>query len=67
MAPKSRTYEEGKIEGKFEALEAIVSTQTDRIDKADVKISYLEKGQYLFIGAFLIIQFNTQLQAFFGG
>ncbi len=64
-APK--TYEQGVIEGKIEAIEDMQIAQNMRLKDHSRRISAIERVVYALTGIIVFIEFTPELRNFFGG
>lgn len=60
-----KSYEDGIVEGKIQALEAIAATHDKRLNSHSSRLRYVERAVWLMLGAYLLVQFLPTLRAFF--
>lgn len=59
-------YEEGRRDGKIEAMEKVLNSHDSRLDDHDDRFKILERITYGVLGAIFLINFLPKLQAFLG-
>ena len=62
MSPKEPTYEDGVLEGKFLAIEAMQSTHGLRLEIVEKRLTVLERVAYILLGAVALVQFAPSLK-----
>lgn len=61
---KEKTYEDGLVEGKIEALEKMASTHTTRLDDHSGRLRILERAMWLVFGIAIVIQLWPAIASF---
>ena len=62
-----KSYEDGIVEGKVQALEQITAKHEKRLDRHSMRISKFEKIVYGMAGMILLLQFLPTIKAAIGG
>lgn len=57
-----RTFEDGLLEGKIQAIESMVSSHGVRLDMVEKRISAQERLAYLLMGAIAFVTFAPSLK-----
>ncbi len=62
-----RTYQEGLVDGKIEALEAMVAQHTNRMDNHSTRLQLLERSLWLTLGVVTAIEFLPKVMFLLNG
>lgn len=62
MPPKEMTYEDGLIEGKIQAMEAMMSSHGMRLDMVEKRMATQERLAYILMGAIAFVTFAPSLK-----
>ena len=63
MPAKAPTYEDGLLEGKIQAVEAMMSSHGVRLQLVEKRLSGQERLAYLLMGAIAFVTFAPSLKA----
>lgn len=67
MLERVKTYEDGVLEGKLQAMESMIALHAVRLKAVEDKASYLERVAWILLGGFLLIQVIPTIKTVFIG
>lgn len=67
MQERIKTYEDGVLEGKLQAMESMIALHAVRLKAVEDKTSYLERVAWILIGGFLLLQIYPTIKLFVAG
>ena len=67
MEVRIKTYEDGVLEGKLQAMESMIAMHAVRLKAVEAKASYLERVAWILLGGFLLIQVIPTITTVFIG
>lgn len=56
MLDRVKTYEDGVLEGKLQAMESMIALHAVRLKAVEDKASYLERVAWILLGGFMLLQ-----------
>jgi hypothetical protein len=62
----AKTYEDGVLEGRVNAHEAMLTDHKGRLDNHADRLRIMERVLYIVIGAMALVEFAPKLQQFLG-
>lgn len=67
MPDRLKTYEDGVLEGKLQAMESMIALHAVRLKAVEDKTSYLERVSWILLGGFLLVQILPSVKTLFIG